>query len=167
MNVRLAREEDDAAIGALLVSAFVEAYAEKMPEVVPTERRKAELRDVAGKRAIAHVWVAEEAGAIIGTVALWPPGASGSHAFVANACDLRHLAVDRAHRGGGTVSRALLAAAEAGARGLGALAICLHVRRGATGLLRFYAAHGYERREDADIDDLPEVYLLGHIKPLA
>src|SRR5207244_2080880 len=44
--VRDARPEDDAAVGEILVSGYLTRYAQKMPEVVLTERRKAELRDV-------------------------------------------------------------------------------------------------------------------------
>jgi len=47
--IREARPEDDAAIGELLVEAFVTQYARKLPEVVYTEERKSALRDVANK----------------------------------------------------------------------------------------------------------------------
>src|SRR5690242_581764 len=95
--VRPARPEDDAAVGELLIEAFVETYARKLPEVVVTERRKAELRAVAEKRAIAHVWVAELDGQRVGTVSLWPPNAPGSEAFVRDAADIRHMAVSPRH----------------------------------------------------------------------
>jgi len=47
--IREARPEDDAAIGELLVEAFVTQYARNLPEVVYTEERKSALRDVANK----------------------------------------------------------------------------------------------------------------------
>ena len=87
--IREARSEDDAAIGDLLVEAFVTQYAQKLPEVVYTEERKRSLRDTASKRAVAKVLVAELEGRVVGTVALWPPGAPGSEAWVPGANRLR------------------------------------------------------------------------------
>lgn len=156
--VREALESDDEAIGELLVRAFLEAYAVKMPEVVIGEGRKRDLRAVAAKRAVAKVWVAEAAGRVVGTVALWPPGAQGSEAWVKGAADLRHLAVDRSMQGHG-VSGLLLDAAEAEAKRLQAVSICLHVRRGAVGVRKLYEKRGFQRRPEGDLDKLPEVFL--------
>ncbi len=156
--IREAVEADDAAIGELLVRAFVDAYARKLPEVVVGDRRKADLRDVAGKRAVAKVWVAEERGEIAGTVAMWPPGSSRSEAWLPGAFDLRHLAVAEAHRGTGLSGR-LLDAAERYARAEGGRAVCLHVRRGAAGVAQLYVKRGYRRAPEGDLDLLPDVFL--------
>ncbi len=156
--VRLAQPPDDDAVGELLVRAFVEQYAVKLPEVAVSDARKADLRAVAAKRALATVWVAEFGGRVVGTVASWAPGASGSEAWLPNAVDLRHLAVDASVRGQG-VSGRLLDAAEAHARTLGASHVCLHVRRGALGVQRLYAARGYVRTPAGDLDKRPEVFL--------
>lgn len=165
LQIREARAEDDAAIGELLVEAFIATYAEKMPQVVITERRKHELRSVAAKRAVAKVWVARTHDAqLVGTVALWPPGAEGSEAFVPNSADLRHLAISVRHRGLGA-SKALMDTAEAYAWSLGVEAICLHVRRGAVGVARLYEARGYTRRPEGDLDHLPEVFLEAYVLP--
>ncbi len=163
--IRDARAEDDAAIGELLVSAFVDTYARKMPQVVVTQTRMAELRAVAAKRAVANVWVAIAEGRVVGTVALWPAGAAGSEAWESGACDLRHLAIDAALRGSG-LSAALLDVAEAHARSRGATAINLHTRRGATGVQRLYLRRGYVRAPEGDLDFLPEVFLEALRKPL-
>lgn len=157
IRVRPAHAGDDAAVGELLVEAFVHAYARKMPEVVVTDGRKAELRAVAAKRAAAHVLVAEVEGQLAGTVALWPPGAPGSEAWRPNAADLRHLAVSLHHRRLG-VSTRLLDAAEAQAWAWGAGAVCLHVRRGAHGVRRLYVARGYVPEPAGDLER-PEVSL--------
>jgi predicted N-acetyltransferase YhbS len=141
-----------------LVRAFVDAYAAKLPEVVVSEQRKADLRDVQAKRAVAKVWVAEEGGEIAGTVALWPPGSERSEAWLPGAFDLRHLAVARSHKGSGLSGR-LLDAAEGYARAAGGRAICLHVRRGAVGVARLYVKRGYQRAPEGDLDLLPEVFL--------
>lgn len=163
--VRPATARDDLAVGELLVRAFVETYARKLPEVVVTESRKRTLRDMAGKRAVARVFVAEADGRLAGTVALWPPGASGSEAWRPGAADLRHLAVDDDFRDG-AVSKALLDAAEADAVGLGASHVCLHVRRGAHGVRRLYESRGYVRDPAGDLDRLPEIFLEAMIKAL-
>jgi len=162
--IRDARPEDDGAIGELLVESFVSTYAHKMPHVVVTERRKSDMRAVAEKRKVAQVWVAELGGEVVGTVALWPPGASGSEAFVPNAADLRHLGVSPNHHGKG-VSAALMDAAEDRAWALGAAAICLQVRRGAEGVGRLYRSRGYQRHPEGDIDHLPDVFLEGYVLP--
>jgi predicted N-acetyltransferase YhbS len=166
VTIREATEADDRAIGDLLVRAFVEKYATKMPEVKVTERRIAELRDVANKRACAKVWVAERNGQVLGTVALWLKDSKGSESWIPTACDLRHLAVDSAERGQGT-SAALLETAEQCARHSGASAVVLHVRRGAVGVRRLYEARGYRRDESGDLDLRPEVYLEAFVLPFS
>ena len=122
------------------------------------EERRAELRDVKSKRQVAKVWVCECLGQVIGTVAVWPPGAPNTEAWIKGAVDLRHLAVDPAHRGG-EVSKKLLDVAEAYARELKAPAVCLHVRRGAVGVQRLYQGRGYQRIPEGDRDQRPEVFL--------
>ncbi|MBX5483296.1 MAG: GNAT family N-acetyltransferase [Myxococcaceae bacterium] len=162
LRIRDARPEDDVTVGELLVEAFVRTYAEKMPHVVVSDQRRRDLRAVAEKRAVARVWVAELRGEVIGTVALWPPGAPGSEAWLPRAADLRHLAVSPRHRGIGA-SQALLDTAEAHAWSLNADAICLHVRRGATGVARLYQSRGYVRAPEGDLDKLPEVFLEAYV----
>lgn len=151
LTVREARPEDDAAVGELLVDGYVTAYARKMPHVVVDEARKRDLRAVAEKRRAATVLVAELDGRVVGTVALFRPGAPGSEAWLAEAADLRHLAVEPAHQGRG-FSKALLDEAERIARGWGARAVCLHVRRGNEGVARLYQARGYARDPQGDLD---------------
>jgi predicted N-acetyltransferase YhbS len=163
--IREARVADDGPIGELLVQAFYEQYARKMPEVVMTDSRRVNLRDVAAKRAIARVWVAEDAGRIVGTIALWPPGAEGSEAWLPGAFDLRHLAIEQAHRGTGLAAR-LISATEVHAREARGSAVCLHVRRGATGVAAVYTRLGYARAPEGDLDHLPEVFLEAFVKRL-
>jgi ribosomal protein S18 acetylase RimI-like enzyme len=155
--VREARPEDDLVVGEILVSGYLTRYAQKMPEVVLTDRRKAELRDVASKRREALVLVAELEGMVVGTVALWAPGAAASEAWLPEACDLRHLAIDPSAQGRG-LSKPLLDVAERRARELGAKYICLHVRRGNKGVAALYVGRGYVRAPEGDLD-LPEVLL--------
>lgn len=163
--LRLAEPRDDAAIGELLVQSFLEQYARKMPEVVVSEDRKADLRAVAEKRAVAKVWVVEREGELAGTVAVWPAGSARSEAWIPGAFDLRHLAVGAKHRGG-VVSKLLLDAAEDFARSAGAAFMCLHVRRGAAGVRAIYERRGYQRRPEGDLDFRPEVFLEAFALPL-
>ena len=165
IRVRAALPMDDHPVGELLVRAFVETYARKMPGVLVPETRKRTLRDMAGKRSQARVFVAEVEGELAGTVALWPPGAAGSEAWIPSAADLRHLAVDDRFRGG-AVSCALIDAAEAEAGRLGATHVCLHVRQGASGVRRLYEARGYLRDPAGDLDRRPEIFLEAFTKQL-
>ena len=160
--IREARPEDDAVVGELLVQAFITQYAKKLPEVVYTEDRKRALRDVESKRAVAKVWVAELDGRVVGTVALWPPGAPGSEAWLPEAADLRHLATSVDVHGQG-LSTPLLDEAERVAREEWRVpAICLHVRRGAEGVERMYMRRGYVREPAGDLE-LPTVSLVAYV----
>lgn len=158
ITIRHARPDDDEAIGALLVEAFVVRYAEKMPEVEVGEERRRDLRDVAGRRARATVLVAEEAGRVVGTVTMYAPGAEDSEAWIAGAANLRYLAVATDRFGGG-LAGALMDAAEGLAREWGATAVCLHARRGVSGVARVYTRRGYRRDPAGDLDLLPLVFL--------
>lgn len=149
--VRAARPEDDARVGDLLVDAFLTTYARKMPEVRYDDARKNDLRDVAGKRARAVVLVAELDGRVVGTVAIFKPGAEGSEAWLPGAADLRHLAVDPSLHGKG-VAKPLLDRAEAIARDDWKVsAVCLHVRKGADGVARLYMSRGFRRDPSGDL----------------
>ena len=148
-EIRPATAADDEAIGEVLVAAFVTAYGKKMPEVVVTDARKAELRATAQKRLEAHVLVAELEGRVVGTLTLFRPGSPGSEAWLPGAADLRHLATLPEFHGRG-LSHALMDEAERTARAWGVPAICLHVRRGAQGVARLYARRGYLRDPAGD-----------------
>ena len=161
LTVRRAEPRDDVAVGELLVEAFLQAYAKKLPEVVYSDERKRSLRAVAQKRAIADVWVAEQDGAVVGTVALYPPGAEGSEAWLPGASDLRHLATRPDLHGRG-LSGALLDAAERFAKERGDAAICLHVRKQAEGVARLYQRRGYVRAPEGDLR-YPEVELEAYV----
>lgn len=151
MIIREAVPADDARVGELLVDAFMTTYARKMPEVVYGEERKNELRAVGAKRAVASVFVAELDGRVVGTVAIFRPGAESSEAWLPNSADLRHLAVDPAMHGKG-VSKPLLDRAESLARDEWKVdAICLHVRKGAEGVARLYQSRGFRREPSGDM----------------
>ncbi|MBI3558202.1 MAG: GNAT family N-acetyltransferase [Deltaproteobacteria bacterium] len=162
ITVREATPQDDVRIGEILVEAFVTAYAQKMPEVVVHDERKRELRAVAEKRRHATILVAELDGKIVGTVSIFKPGALGTEAWLADGADLRHLATDVSLHGKG-LAGALLSKAEEIVRDVWkAKHVCLHVRRGATGVARMYVSRGYVRDPSGDFDK-PGVYLEAHV----
>jgi predicted N-acetyltransferase YhbS len=155
-TIRWAIPGDDPRIGELLIESFVSSYAKKMPDVIVTETRKADLRNVAPKRESHCVLVAERAGEILGTVSLFRAGDSASRAWMPNTADLRYLAIDPRAQGQG-LSKPLLDAAVEIAREWKASAICLHVRRGATGVAGVYSKYGFSRSPEGDVDLLPEI----------
>jgi GNAT superfamily N-acetyltransferase len=157
VTVREARPEDDLQIGDLLVEAFVSTYERKMPEVRVTDERKNDLRKVAEKRKEAAVFVADHGERVVGTVAVYPPASARSEAWKPNSADIRHLAIDPGLQGRG-LSSSLMDAAEARAREWGVSQICLHVRRGASGIARMYQSRGYVRDPSGDLN-YPSVYL--------
>ena len=160
--VRLAEPRDDRVVGEILVAGYVTAYARKMPQVVVGDERRATLRDVAAKRAIATVLVAEVGGRVVGTVAIFKPGAPTSEAWVPGAADLRHLAVDPSMQGKG-LAKPLLDEAERIARDDWKVpAICLHVRHGNEGVARLYLSRGYLRTPEGDLKH-PDVELDAYV----
>lgn len=165
LQIRRAEPQDDDTVGELLVTAFVQGYARKLPEVVVTESRKQQLRAVAQKRAVATVLVAQVGGQVVGTVAIFPPDAEGTEAFVPGAADLRHLAVTPACKGTGIAAKLLDEAERIAQKEWQVPAICLHVRRGALGVASLYQKRGYQRVPSGDIDRLPEVFLEGFVLP--
>lgn len=149
--VREARPEDDAAIGEVLVSGYLAAYRKKMPHVVVSEARRADLRDLAGRRGFATILVAELDGRVVGSVALLKPGVPRSEAWIPGAADLRYLATDPSVQGRG-LAGPLLDEIERIARDEWRVpAVCLHVRQGNLGVARLYQSRGYVRAPEGDL----------------
>ena len=115
MIIRDAVEADDTVVGELLVQAYLTQFAKKLPDVSYSPERLADLRNQAARRACASVLLAEIDGLIVGTVTLYPAGASVNDAWIAGAADLRLLAIHPDFQGRG-LSGKLLDAAEALAR---------------------------------------------------
>ena len=156
--IREAAPTDDEVVGELLVRSFTAQFARKLPDVVMSPDRLADLRDQSSKRATGKVLVAELDDRVVGTVTIFPWGAPTSHAWIPGAADLRYLAVDVGYQGL-KLSSSLIDAAEGYARDWRVPAICLHVRRGAEGIARLYQSRGYRREPAGDIDLLPQVFL--------
>jgi len=157
-RVRVSVSADDPALAALLVDAFVGTYALKLPHVVVSPGRRADLAAVAPRRAHGEVLVAEVEGEGVGTLTVLRPGFPGTRAWTANTAELRYLAVDRRFQGRG-YSRALLDCALEIARGWSAAGVCLHVRREAKAVARMFQSYGFARDAGGDADLRPEVFL--------
>jgi uncharacterized protein len=160
--IREAFAEDDQEVGELLVDAFVENYARKLPKVVVGEERRRDLRAVSARRALgargdACVLVAEVDGRIAGTATLFR-GQSRNYAWTDDSAELRYMAVHREFQGAG-ISRALLDEARRRAMTWGVSSICLHVRQGATGVMQMYERNGYVKTPEGDRDLRPEIFL--------
>jgi GNAT superfamily N-acetyltransferase len=166
VSLGFAGPEEDEEIGELLVRSFVETYAREMPEVVVGESRLRELRDVETIRRNATVltWTAE--GRVAAVCAVYPPGFVGGKAWLPRASELRFMAVHPDFQGQGVASPLLESALREAVGKQGAHTMCLHVRRGAHGVARFYARHGFERDVRGDRDLLPEIYLEGFARQI-
>ncbi len=165
MTLRHADETDDHAVGELLIRAFDTQNSNKMPGVVSSPERYADLRNRAQKRKDATVLVGEIDGTLAGTMTLYRWGAPGNEAWLQGAAGLRYLAIEPRFAGKG-LSTLFITEAKKPAVDWRASAICLRVRSGATGVQRLYSLHGWERDPRGDLDLLPEIHLDGFTLPL-
>lgn len=159
--IRKAHASDDLELGELLVDSFKKTYARLMPDVVVSEEREQELRNVEARRKVAAVLVAELDSQILGTVTLFPAESPLSLSWLVGYCDLRMMAVHESTRGTGLADRLIEACIEQ-ARAWNSQGITLHVREGADGLQRFYHRHGFMRALDGDRDLRPQIYKMGY-----
>jgi ribosomal protein S18 acetylase RimI-like enzyme len=164
--IRIARPEDDARIGEILVNAYVTQYARKMPEVVVDEERKRDLRNVAEKRRIGKVLVAEWDGRVVGAVTVLPPGAERSQAWRSQMVDIRMLGIDLDYRGKGIADRLLDEVERVSRDEWHCTTLGLHVRRGAHGVANLYQRRGFQKDPSGDIDLLPKIYLEAYVKEI-
>lgn len=164
IHIRPVRENEEALVGELLVRSFNQTYAVKMPEVIMTERRRAELLAVPSlQRRGARVLVAERDGQVVGTVSLFPPDYPGGHSFIPGTAELRFLAIEPALQGAGLAEPLLAECVRVARDEWRCAGISLHTRRGAHGVARFYTKRGFVRFPEGDVDDLPERYLEAHL----
>lgn len=156
LSIRLAEPKDDSAVGELLVDAFVSAYGKKLPQIVVSEERKKDLRDVATKRMLCDVLVAElidshGSSEIVGTVVVCGPQSTYAKAWLPNAAFIKQMATHPKCHGRG-FAKQLLDAAEQTARSWNVDAICVQVRREASGIIEIYKRRGYENDSRGNFD---------------
>ncbi len=144
--VREASEQDAAAIADLWTAAYVDEG--EGGRTVPYS--EADLLETAGR---GRVFVAERDGAVVGVVALSPPGAPGQAVARAGEAELSRLVVSAPARQLGT-GRALVGHCHELARASGWSAIALWSRAYQTAAHRLYESLGYRRLPERDrIDD--------------
>jgi ribosomal protein S18 acetylase RimI-like enzyme len=146
MRVREADERDAAAVAEL----WTDAYADAGPE---GRREPYALREYFAVAAEAEVTVVEDdAGAVVAVIAVFAPGAAGRAVAGPGEAELARLAVASAARRRG-IGRALVEAAAARAREMGAARVALWSRPYQTAAHRLYASLGYRRVHERDEED--------------
>jgi ribosomal protein S18 acetylase RimI-like enzyme len=143
--VRAARPEDAGAVAALWTEAYVTLGGGG--RVAPYTG--ADLLETAAR---GEVFVAERGDAIVGVVALLPPGAPGRAVAEAGEAELCRLAVGVTARGTG-IGRALAVLCEERARAAGWQAIALWSRPYQHEAHRLYESLGYRRAPERDTVD--------------
>jgi predicted N-acetyltransferase YhbS len=147
--VRDARESDREAIRDLTLRAYAE-YADVMAPESWAGLSAAVEAALASNDPMQRI-VADDEGALIGSVLLYPPSvrAYGDLAGEAAVPELRLLAVAREARGRG-VGRALVDECVRRARREGASALGLHTSRSMAAAVQLYARMGFERAPELD-----------------
>ena len=153
--IRQARTEEHAALGRILVAAFVALPG--MPTVDEQPDYYATMGDVAGRavRPSRTILVAAgPAGELLGSIdfiADMQHYKSGNSAeTIADAAGVRFLAVNRAHRGKGA-GKALTRFCIARARALGKVRLVLHTTRVMTSAWALYEGLGFVRFPEIDL----------------
>ena len=151
LRTRVATEQDDRYIAALLLKAFLETNSKKMPSVRHNEERIFELFNVATRRKHGKVIIVELGKEIVATCALIPPGSPEGEEWTLDTAYLRALAVDPNYHGLG-LSRRLLDASRNLASEWNVDSVALHVQAGATGVAKLYQKYGFRRDERGDTE---------------
>jgi GNAT superfamily N-acetyltransferase len=167
-DVRDARPADHAAIEALTLAAY-EQYAAALSPALWTMYRESIRATLADARPAAQL-VAEEGGALVGSVLLFPAGAAmrnpGGTSSPLAWPEVRLLAVAPAARGRG-VGRRLMEECIRRARAAGAGALTLHTADIMAVAVRLYERMGFARAPELDITPAPGILAKGYRLPLA
>ena len=165
--IRDAHPGDRSAILAVTLAAY-EQYAAALPPPLWAMYRQniqATLADVGTAAQI----VAEESGALVGTVLLFPAGAvmpnPGAPTITLEWPEVRLLAVAPAARGKG-VARRLMEECIQRARAAGSPALTLHTADIMAVAMRLYERMGFTRAPELDIRPAPGILAKGYRLPL-
>jgi ribosomal protein S18 acetylase RimI-like enzyme len=151
--VRRARPEDLAAVGDVTVAAYEEFT------LGPEDPYLDHLRDAARRDREAELWVAEQDGAIVGTVTLTPEGSAWREIGRPGEGEFRMLAVSPAARRQG-VGEALSTLVLDRFRELGADAIVMSSLREMRAAHRVYERVGFARLPERDWSPVHGVHLI-------
>jgi GNAT superfamily N-acetyltransferase len=147
--VRTARDDERDAIRALTVASYAE-YAGVMTPDGWSGLEQAMTKALASNEPVERI-VAEDEGAIIGSVLLYPASSSayGETVAAVSAPEVRLLSVAPAGRGRG-VARALMEECVQRARRAGATELGIHTSRSMLVAKRMYERMGFVRAPDRD-----------------
>jgi len=165
--IRDARPGDREAILAVTLAAYEQYAASLTPPFWTTYRRsiQATLADVGTAAQI----VAEDGGALVGTVLLLPAGTvfatPDGTSFTLASPEVRLLAVTPSARGKG-VARALMEECISRARAAGAPALTLHTADVMAVAMRLYERMGFARAPELDFTPTPGFLVKGYRLPL-
>lgn len=159
MELRLARDDEHAAVGDLMVAAYIEFL------LGPDDPYLDRLRDSSARAEQAELWVAVGDGQILGTVTSCPPGSPWREVATGDEGEFRMLAVHPDARGRG-VGTALARLCEDRARASGATAMVLSTLREMTDAHRIYERLGYRRAIERDWSPVPNVHLFAYAMEL-
>jgi GNAT superfamily N-acetyltransferase len=162
MTIREARPDDRDAIQVLTLAAYGE-YAPRMPRYWDGYRRN--ILSTLAEPAPATQLVAEEDGALLGTVLLYPtgivlPGADPGQPK-RSWPEVRLLAVAPAARGRG-VGAALMQECVRRARAWGAPALALHTTPMMAAAVRLYERLGFAPAHELDLEVAPGLIVSGY-----
>jgi GNAT superfamily N-acetyltransferase len=162
LHIRDAHQGDGKAIRAVTLSAY-DQYAGMIPELWDEYRHG--ILDALGDTKPAERIVADQAGAIIGSVILYPAGTVFSgrsgKTVTLQTPEIRLLAVLPIARGHG-VGAALVEECIRRARRSGATAITLHTTNLMTTAMRMYERMGFVRAPELDFHPTPEFLVKGY-----
>jgi len=163
--IRDARPDDSGAVLAVTLAAY-EQYAAALPPPLWAMYRQSIQATLADVGTAAQI-VAEESGALVGTVLLFPAGAimPNPGATALEWPEVRLLAVAPAARGKG-VARRLMEECIQRARAAGSPALTLHTADIMAVAMRLYERMGFTRAPELDIRLAPGILAKGYRLPL-
>lgn len=158
MRLRRATPADHEAVGRVTVAAYDRFLGEGGPETDYIE----ELADAAARDREAELWVAEDAGQVLGSVTVCLEGSPWRELARPGEGEFRMLSVDPAAQGRG-VGRALLDLTVQRFRGLGASAVVLCSMKEMTEAHRLYESAGFVREPERDWSPVPGIDLVAYL----
>lgn len=164
LAIRDARPADRAAIEAVTLAAY-EQYAVTLGAALWGMYRQNIVATLADVKAATQI-VAEQEGALIGSVLLYPAGGDmgepgGGKAMTLTWPEVRLLAVAPAARGSGA-GRRLMEECIQRARAAGATALTLHTTDMMRVAMQLYERMGFERAPELDFSPAPGITVKGY-----